>query len=220
MWATFETWIVASFSMIPPWACMVWRWWRFTMWTPCTISRFSSRSTFMTSPVLPLSRPVITTTLSPFLIFSFVAISLPNPSRSKHFWCQRDDLHELLRTELAGHRAEDAGPDRLALLVDQHRRIAIEADRAAVGAVDLLGGPDDHRLVHVALLHLAARDRLLDRDDDHVAHARGAALGTAQHLDALHAARAGIVGNVQVRLHLDHGSVLLLRGRGGVGGVC
>src|SRR6185369_4582527 len=138
----------------------------------------------------------------------------------KHFGCQRDDLHELLRTELAGHRAEDAGADRLTLLVDQHGRVAVEADRAAVGAPDLLGGPDDHRLVHVALLHLAARNRLLDRDDDHVAHARGTALGTAQHLDALHAARAGIVGNVQVRLHLDHGWVLLLRGRGGIGGIC
>src|SRR6201991_1160249 len=102
------------------------------MWTPCTIRRFSSRSTFRTSPVLPLSRPGITTTLSPFLIFSFVAI-LPNPSRSEHFRCQRDDLHDLLRTELAGHRAEDAGADRLALLVDQHGRIAVEADRAAVG---------------------------------------------------------------------------------------
>src|SRR5689334_1966958 len=44
---------------------------RFTMLTPSTTTRFSAGSTFFTSPVLPLSRPVMTTTLSPFLILSF-----------------------------------------------------------------------------------------------------------------------------------------------------
>src|SRR5262249_60897208 len=113
--------------MIPPCACMVWRWWRFTMWTPCTIRRFSSRSTRRTSPVLPLSRPVVTTTLSPFLIFSFVAMLTASLSL-EHFRRQGDDLHELLRPKLARHRAEDAGADGLALLVDQHRGVAVEAD--------------------------------------------------------------------------------------------
>ena len=32
------------------------------------------------------------------------------------------------------------------------------------------------------------------------------ALGAAQHLDALHPARAGIVGDVEIGLHLDHGA--------------
>ena len=39
-----------------------------------------------------------------------------------------------LRAQLAGHRPEDAGADRLALLVDQHGRVAVEADGAAVDA--------------------------------------------------------------------------------------
>src|SRR5262249_14501150 len=81
----------------------------------------------------------------------------------------------------------------------------------------LLRRAHDHRLVNVALLHFAARDRLLDRDDDDVAHGRGAALRTAQHFDALYPACAGIIGDIQVRLHLDHGRTLsscLLAGRG------
>src|SRR5262245_2212410 len=174
---------------------------------PCTITRFSSRKTFTISPLLPLSRPVITTTLSPFLTFSFVAMSAgPSlPSRLQHFRREGDDLHELLGAQFAGHRAKNAGPDRLALLVDQHRRVPVETDRGAVGTPDLLRRAHDHRLMNVALLHLAARDRLLDRDDDDVANARGAALRTAQHFDAHHPARAGIVGDIQVRLHLDHG---------------
>src|SRR5579863_4432495 len=108
-----------------PRRCLVWR--RAT-WTPCTIRRPSVGITRMTWPVRPLSRPLITTTLSPFLIFSF-GMGL------QHLGGERDDLHEAPRPELARHRAEDAGADRLALPADQHRRVAIEADRAAVGPV-------------------------------------------------------------------------------------
>src|SRR6185503_18844496 len=180
-------------------------WCRWAMFTPCTITRFSARKTSRISPLLPLSRPVITTTLSPFFTLNFVAMTWSFPARLQHFWCERDDLHELLRTQLTRHGAEDAGPDRLALLVDQDGCVAVEADRRAVGAPDLLRRADDHRLVNVALLHFATRDRLLDRDDDDVAHGRGAALRTAQHFDALHPASAGVIGDIQVRLHLDHG---------------
>ena len=45
--------------------------------TPWTMSRPSSGKTRKTSPVLPLSRPLMTTTLSPFLIFSFGITALP-----------------------------------------------------------------------------------------------------------------------------------------------
>src|SRR5690606_37965401 len=126
---------------------------RLTMFTPWTMTRFSSRSTFRTSPCLPLSRPVVTITRSPFLIFSFVAIS-------QHLGRQADDLHEFPAAQLARHRTEDAGADRLALLVDQHRGVLIELDRGAVGPVQLLGRADDDGAMDVALLHAAARDRL------------------------------------------------------------
>src|SRR4051812_34222132 len=63
----------------------------------------------------------------------------------------------------------------------------------------------DDRLHDVALLHPPARDRLLDGHDDDVAHRGVLALRAAQHLDAHHAPRARVVGDVEVRLHLDHG---------------
>src|ERR1700719_1385918 len=169
------------------------------MLTPWTTTRSTSRSTRNTSPLLPLSRPVTTTTLSPFLILNFTAMS-------EHLGRQRHDLHELARAQLARHRPEDARADRLALFRDEDRGIAVEADGAAVGAADLLRRAHDHRLVHIALLDAAARDRLLDRDDDDVAHRRRLALRAAQHLDALDATRAGIVGDIEIGLHLDHGA--------------
>src|SRR5205814_9275496 len=57
---------------------------------------------------------------------------------------------------------------------------------------------------HVALFDAAPRDRLLDRDDNHVADPGGLALRAAEHLDALHPPRAGIVGDIEIGLHLDH----------------
>src|SRR5688572_14493266 len=176
---------------------------RLATFTPETMTRLSFGRTFKTSPCLPLSRPVITTTRSPFLIFSFADISNTLRPRLEHFRREADDLHELLGPQLARHGAEDAGADRLALLVDQDRRVAVEADRAAVVSADFPRGADDHRLVHVAFLHAAPRNRFLDGHDDHVADGGEAALGPAQHLDALHPARAGIVGDLEVRLHLD-----------------
>jgi len=111
---------------------------------------------------------------------------------------QADDLHEPLGAQFARHRPEDAGADRLHLLVDQHGGVAVEADGAAIAAAHRIGRAHDDRLVDIALLDLAARDRVLHRDHDHVAHRGGAALGAAQHLDALHAAGAGIVGDIEI----------------------
>src|SRR5215470_7369438 len=160
--------------MMPPGFPGAGREWRFTMFTPCTSTRASSRSTRSTSPVLPLSLPVRTTTLSPFRILNFTAIATPDSSlaRLQHFRRQRDDLHEVLAAQLARDRPEDARPDRLALLGDEHGRIAVEADRGAVRPPDLLGRPHDDRLVDIALLHAAAGNRLLDRHNDHVADRR------------------------------------------------
>src|SRR5947207_12256047 len=105
-----------------PMRCLVWR--RAT-WTPWTISRRSAGKTRSTSPALPLSRPVMTTTLSPFLIFIF-GMGLEDLGG------EGDDLHEPPRPQFTGNRPEDAGPDRLALLCDQDRRVAFDANSAAV----------------------------------------------------------------------------------------
>src|SRR3546814_11524661 len=67
----------------------------------------------------------------------------------------------------------------------------------------------------LALLDLAARDRILDRHLDDVANSGVAALGAAEHLDAHHFLGTGVVSHVEVALHLDHGSASLLRPRAG-----
>src|SRR4051794_2477456 len=141
MWATLETCSAASFLTMPPGLPIAGRVWRFIMSTPWTMTRASVGRTFSTSPVLPLSFPAMTTTLSPFLILSF--------GISQHLGREADDLHELAGAQLARHRPEDARADRLALLVDEDGGVAVEADRAAVGAADLLGGADDDGLVDV-----------------------------------------------------------------------
>src|SRR6185503_2310489 len=61
-----------------------------------------------------------------------------------------------------------------------------------------------HGVVDLALLHPAARRGLLHAHLDEVADGRIAPLRAAHHLDALDRARAGIVGDVQYGLHLNH----------------
>src|ERR1700730_15456477 len=217
-------WIVSSFSTMPPGSPMRGRVCRLAMWTPWTMSRDSAGRTRNTSPVLPLSRPLTTTTLSPRLIFSFGILPfhaagpsllrrIPAFARttsrrdyrlSQHLRRQRHDLPEPPRPQLAGHRAKDACPDRFALIGDQHRGVAVETDRTAVCAAYFLGCAHNDGAMHVTFFDPTARDRLLDGDDDHVTDGCGLAFGAAQHLDALHPTGAGIIGDIEVRLHLDH----------------
>src|SRR5690606_28305499 len=195
--AMFDRWIGASLVMIPPswdWDCF---WWRRTWFTPRTTALSSFGMTDSTSPVRPLSLPARTTTLSPFLIFC-ISGSL------KHFGGQRDDLHVVLGAKLARNRPEDAGADWLFLVVDQNGRILVETDHAAIGTADVLGRADHDRLHHIALLHAAARNGFLDRDDDDVADRGILPLRAAQHLDAHDTTGAGIVRDVEVCLHLNH----------------
>src|SRR5579862_3779286 len=124
----------------------------------------------------------------------------------QHFRSERDDLHESPRSEFARDRPEDARPDGFPLMGDQDRRVAVETNGAAVRPADLLRGADDDCAMDIALLDAAARDRLLHGDDNDVADRRGPALGTPQNLDALDPARARIIGDVEVGLHLDHGA--------------
>src|SRR6478672_6287653 len=125
------------------------------MFSPCTTTRASLGSTFRTAPSRPLSLPVRTTTRSPFR----------SSPPSQHLGGERNDLHVVLGAQFAGNRAEDPRADRLALLVHDDGRVLVEADHAAVLALDGLAGPNDDGLQHIALLHAAARDRLLHGDD-------------------------------------------------------
>src|SRR5262249_55429669 len=96
------------------------------------------------------------------------------------------------------------GADRLFLVVDEDCCVGIEADDAAIRTTDVLGGTNNNRLHHVTLLHTAARNGFLDRNDDNVADRGILALRAAQHLDAHDTTCAGIIRHVEVCLHLNH----------------
>src|SRR5215831_21162526 len=136
-----------------------------------------SSRTRVTSPRLPLSRPVMTTTLSPFLILR-IALLLQDFRR------ERDDLHESLGAQLARDGSENASADRLELRVEKHRGVGVEADLGTIVPAHALAGAHDDRVVDLAFLDPAARRGILDGNLDHVADVRVATLGAAQHLDA------------------------------------
>src|SRR5690554_860940 len=110
---------------------------RLTMFTFCT-STYSSSSTRMIVPRLPLSLPAVTTTSSSFLIFLMPALRAALPSQ--YFRRKRNDLHELLTAQLTRHRAKNARADRLLLVVEQHCGVRIEANDRAVRTPNALAG--------------------------------------------------------------------------------
>src|SRR5688572_19457344 len=112
------------------------------MLMPSTVTCSSSMRA-ITVPRLPLSRPVSTMTWSPLRIL-FMAWSSAD---SEHFGGEGHDLHEAFGAQLARHRAEDAGADRLQLVVQQDGRIAVELDQRAILAAHALGGAHDDRTV-------------------------------------------------------------------------
>src|SRR5688500_8493641 len=123
----------------------------------------------------------------------------------QHLRRERHDLHVLLLAQLARHRAEDARRARLSRLVDEDRGVLVEPDVGAVLAARLLRGADDDRLGHVALLHLAGRDGVLDRHHDGVAEAGIPALAPAEDADHQRAPGAAVVRDAENRFLLDHG---------------
>src|SRR6266850_5869954 len=208
---TFDTWIGASLSRIPP--CrpaprgLVCRLMKFTF---STMTRPLSRSTLRTRPDLPRSSPEITTTWSFLLKFGIVIFGAALLAMSDHLRSQRDDLHELPLAKLARHGAEDARPLGLFLVVDQHGGVLVESNVAAVLAAHFLPGPDQDRLVHVALLHGRARKRVLDGNHDHVPEHAVALPGAAQDLHDPRDPSARIVRYGDDASRLYHGSFRIL----------
>src|SRR5690606_8012700 len=74
------------------------------------------------------------------------------PHLSEHFRRERDDLHELLVTQLTGNRPEDAGTDRLELIVEEHSGVAVKLDERTIRTTHAFGGANNHSVVHVTLL--------------------------------------------------------------------
>src|SRR5207247_234503 len=121
------------------------------------------------------------------------------------FRCQTHDLQVAAVTELAGDGAEDArAPGILVFLVQDDHGIAVEADVAAVVAAGRPLDAHDHALDHVARLDVAAGNRLLDAGDDQIAQPGIAALVAAEDFDAHAFLGASVIGDVQIRIHLNH----------------
>src|SRR5207248_3106178 len=123
---------------------------------------------------------------------------------SEHLRSKADDLHEVLLAQLAGDGPEDARAARVARLVDDHGGVLVEGDRGAVVAAERLLRPHDHRPHDLALLNGALRRRGLDGADNDVADPRVPAMVAAHDTDAEDLAGAGVVGDPQARLLLNH----------------
>src|ERR1022692_1167897 len=112
------------------------------------ITMLRSGMTRVISPCLPTSLPDRTSTRSPFFSRIFTRSVI-----SKHLRGERHDPHEPAIPKLSSHRAEDAGPAWLHLVVNQHSCVLIKADVAAVSPPALLLGSHDDALDNFALLH-------------------------------------------------------------------
>src|SRR3954447_7137893 len=125
---------------------------------------------------------------------------------SDHFRSERDDLHELALTKLAGHGAEDARTNRLARVVDENGRGVVEFDVRTIAAAALFDRTEDDGLADRTLLDGSIGSRFLDGGGDDVAEA-GVTAGrrSTQHLDAGDLLGAGVVRNLKNCSHLDHG---------------
>src|SRR5215203_6474852 len=163
----------------------------------------------MILPVLPLSLPEITMTSSS--VRSFI---------SKHLRGERDDPHEAAVAQLARDRAEDARAARVVLGVDDHGGVLVEGDVGPVLAPELLLRAHDDGLDDLALLDGALRVRLLDRRGDDVPDARVAAARAAHDADAEDLARAGVVGDLEPGLVLDHATSPSRARRSGASASC
>src|SRR5205085_8786589 len=108
------------------------------------------------------------------------------------------------RAQFARDGSEDAGADRLQLVIEENGGIAVELDQGAVAAADALGGANHHGAVDLALLDATPRSGFLDAHLDDVANAGVPSLRAAQHLDAKNGLRAGVVGDFEPRFSLDH----------------
>src|SRR5688572_12732709 len=132
--------IGASISTMPPFWFLARSgfWCLRTMRMPSTRAVILIGSTSMTRPVSPRFAPVMTSTRSPLRIFGF---GVRSPARRRlslaltafgmtldNLRSERHDLHELALAQLARNRAEDARPDRLAVRLDEHGGVLVEAN--------------------------------------------------------------------------------------------
>lgn len=122
---------------------------------------------------------------------------------------QRQNFHEIFRSQFVRNRSKDTRADRLALLVHYNDGILIEPNFAPIAALSMHGSANNHAVHNLSLLDLAARDGVLDRGDDEVAELP--VFSAAQDLDARDTLGAGVVRDFQTSPHLHKRPALLLK---------
>src|SRR3990170_1266060 len=143
----------------------------------------------------------MTSTVSPFLIFP----SFPPLRRLQDFRRQRNNLGEPSLAQLARHGPKDTRPLRVDPIgVQDDGGVVVETNVGAVLAAILLGDAHDHRLDDLALVDGAVGPRRLDGGHDHVADAPYSSARAAHDMDHQQLPAAGVVGDLQPRLVLDH----------------
>src|ERR1035441_4657830 len=91
----------------------------FTILSPSTRTPSFLKRTLSTLPVLLLSLPVITITVSPFFTCRFFPGIFYSPKiLLKYLRGKGNNFHELLGPEFSGNRSEYTGADRFFLVID------------------------------------------------------------------------------------------------------
>src|SRR5882672_1602951 len=219
---TFESAMRLSCSAIPPltrgglaFTCLR------TIMTCSTRSLLASGNTRRTRPCLPLSLPAMTLTvslrrISIFLrsvIVSVFAIALPLLVQLplKNFRRQGHNFQKLLIAQLARYGTENARPDRLACVVDEHGSVAVETNVGAIAAALLFPGANDDCLHHRALLGRAIGCGFLDAGRNHVAQRGVRTHIAAEWQNHLQLAGAGVIGHLQHAAHHHGHKINLLK---------
>src|SRR5450755_1076272 len=135
-----------------------------TMRTCSTKTRSLSPRTRSTRPRLPLSVPVITSTVSLRCNFNAIQSSVLPASRGlDNFRSERHNFQKFLFPQFTGHWTKHAGANWLAGVVDQDCGVRVKSNVGPVTAAIFLARPDYNRLHHDALLDLAVRRSFLNR---------------------------------------------------------
>src|SRR5262249_3703968 len=131
-------------------------------------------------------------------------LGLGSRFRSHYFRGQTNYFQVSSVAQLASNGAEDTRAARvLILLVQDHHRVAVEADIAAVITPRGLLAAHNHSLDDLARLDVPAGNRFLHAGDDEISQSRIAPPRAAEHLDAHAFLGPSIVRHVQVCIHLN-----------------
>jgi hypothetical protein len=110
----------------------------------------------------------------------------------------------VLGSQFARDRPKYTRANWLFLSINQYRSIRVKTDNRPIRALNILCSPNNNSLHHITLLHATARNGFLDGHNNYIPDTGVTPLRASQDLDAHHTTRSRIIGNIKVRLYLDH----------------